>query len=203
MLIAFRLLVTSILTVALLVTLQGMVWAHPHIFMVQRIGFLFDEKGLAGFKMQWKFDEMFSSMITGDYDRNQNGRLEADEVTEIREKAFSYISNYNYFTFVKINGKPFEVKYIKDFSAKIVNDKLMYEFLIPCHVSAIKHFKHISIATYDPSYYSAIYFAKHNSVSLENAEAFEVTAAVREDKSTSIYYGMVNPWAAFIDFRKK
>ena len=50
-----------------------------------------------------------------------------------------------------------------------------------------------------------ITFTKVEDIPLPHpdAEAFEVTTAVREDKSTSIYYGMVNPWAAFIDFRKK
>lgn len=198
-----KLFVIPILAVMIISLAHNTAWVHPHVFMVQRIGFLFDEKGLAGFKMQWKFDEMFSSMITEDYDKNKNNHLEENEVAEIKKNAFSYLSNYNYFSFVKIDKKPFEVKYVKKFSARIEKNKLMYEFIIPCHVSAARQKKHISIATYDPSYYSAIFFAKYDSVSLENAGAFHVTTAVREDKETTIYYGMVNPWAAFIDFRKK
>lgn len=198
-----KLVCTSIIMTAVLSYNANPVPAHPHVFVVQRIIFQFDDKGFAGFRMQWKFDEMFSSMIIEDYDKNKNNRLEPSEVKEIKEKAFSYISNFNYFSFVKINGEPFEVKYTKDFSARIDKHKLMYEFFIPCPVTATEAARNVSIATYDPSYYSAIYFAEKRSVALENSDNFHITTAVREDKSTSIYHGMVNPWAAFLDFRKK
>jgi len=179
------------------------VLSHPHVFIVQRIEIVFDDKGLAGFRIEWTFDEMFSSMIAGDYDKNQNKYLEPDEIAVIKENAFSYVSNYNYFTFVRIDGKPFQVKYVKDFSAKIVDNKLTYEFLVPCHVAAISSFKHVIIATYDPSYYTAIFFAKKHPAALANADIFEVKSAIKEDKATSIYYDMVHPWALFLDFRKK
>jgi ABC-type uncharacterized transport system substrate-binding protein len=172
------------------------------VFVVQRIEVVFDDKGLAGFRIEWKFDEMFSSMIVGDYDKNQNNYLEPDEIAVIKEKAFSYVSNYSYFTFVRIDGKAFQVKYVKDFSAKIANNKLTYEFLVPCHVSAINRFKQVIIATYDPSYYTAIFFAKKHPAALANADLFEVKTAIKEDKETSIYYDMVHPWGLFLDFRK-
>ena len=177
--------------------------SHPHVFIVQRIQVVFDDKGLAGFRIEWKFDEMFSSMIATDYDKNKNKYLEPDEVAVIKENAFSYISNYNYFTFVRIEGKPFQVKYVKDFSAKLVGNKLTYEFLVPCHVAAMSSFKRIIIATYDPSYYTAIFFAKKHPAALANADRFQVESAIKEDKATSIYYDMVHPWGLFLDFRKK
>jgi ABC-type uncharacterized transport system substrate-binding protein len=160
-LISFGLLIGGVLN------LNGQkLYAHPHVFIVQRINLVFDDQGLAGFKMRWGFDEMFSSMIAGDYDRNRNGRFESEEVQTVKKIAFNYIANYNYFTFIKIDGKPFEVKYIKDFVAILENNKLIYEFLVPCHVAAIDRFKEIIVATYDPSYYTAIFFAKNQPASL-------------------------------------
>ncbi len=178
--------------------------AHPHVFITQRINVVFDDKGLAGFKMQWIFDDMFASMITGDYDKNQNGFFEENEIAVIKNQAFTYVSNYDYFTFVKIDGKPFKVKFIKNFTAKLLESKkIMYEFFIPCHITAIKTPKQVTVATYDPTYYSAIFFAKKNSSSLVNTDAFEVNTAIKQDPSASIYYGQVKPWALFLDFRLK
>ena len=37
--------------------------AHPHVFIVQRLNIVFDNKGLTGFWVEWNFDEIFSSMI--------------------------------------------------------------------------------------------------------------------------------------------
>ncbi|MCD4675904.1 MAG: DUF1007 family protein, partial [Desulfobacula sp.] len=94
-------------------------------------------------------------------------------------------------------------KYVTNFYAKLENGKLIYEFFIPCHVSAAKNFKHITIASYDPNYYSAIYFTQQHPFAIENSNQFKVTDQIKEDKSTSIYYDMVNPWALFLDFRLK
>lgn len=177
--------------------------SHPHVFITQKIKIVFDKQGLAGFSIYWMFDDMFTSMIIGDYDKNQNEALEKSEVALIKKEAFSYVSNYNYFTFVKIDGKPFDVKFIQDFSAELHDKILIYKFFIPCHVIALSNVKNVTIASYDPSYYSAIFFANNNSVSLDNSESFEVKTIIKEDKSTSIYYGQINPWTLFLNFSAK
>lgn len=181
----------------------AVVKAHPHVFIVQRLTLVFDEKGLAGVKVRWKFDDMFASMIAEDHDANGNGQLEPEEVQSVKENAFAYIKTQNYFTFIKIDNTPFEVKFVTDFNAILKDKRLVYEFFIPCHVTAIDANKKISVTTYDPSYYSAIYFAEKTPVSLEAADAFDVNTAIREDAETSIYYDMVHPWALYLEFRLK
>ncbi len=177
--------------------------AHPHVFIVQRLSIVFDNQGLAGFRVEWHFDDMFSSMIATDYDQNQNSTLEPAEVAVVKEKAFSYIAKFDYFIFVKIDGQSFKVKWIKDFNAVLKNGKLSYHFFVPCHVKADKLFKQIVIAAYDPSYYTAIFFAQKRPALVENEDRFVIESSLKEDKSTSIYFGMINPWALFLKFRLK
>jgi ABC-type uncharacterized transport system substrate-binding protein len=177
--------------------------AHPHVFIVQRLKILFDNQGLAGFAVEWHFDEMFSSMIAMDFDQNQNSTLEPAEVVVVKEKAFSYIAEYDYFIFVRIDGQSFKVKWFTDFNAILKNGKLSYHFFVPCHVKAHELFKEIVIATYDPTYYTAIFFAKKRPALVKNGDRFVIESAIKEDKSTSIYFGMVNPWALFLKFRLK
>jgi ABC-type uncharacterized transport system substrate-binding protein len=177
--------------------------AHPHVFIIQQIEVVFDDKGLAGIKARWAFDDMFASMISEDYDHNKNGQLEASEIKNIKENAFSYIAEYNYFTFIKIDGKPFKVQYITDFKAVLKDKQLEYQFFIPCHVGAASRAKKITVATYDPSYYAAIFFSETAPVSLVSADRYEVKTSVREDKDTTIYYGMIHPWTLFLEFGKK
>jgi ABC-type uncharacterized transport system substrate-binding protein len=177
--------------------------AHPHVFIVQRLNLVFDDKGLAGIKVQWILDDMFAAMITEDFDQNRNGKLEPEEVALVEEKAFSYISEYNYFIFIKVENAPLDVKSVRDFNATLENKVLIYEFFIPCRVAATSRFKKVSVASYDPSYYTAIFFAENGPASLTAGEAFEVKTAIREDPDTKIYYDMVHPWTLFLDFRKK
>jgi len=175
--------------------------AHPHVFIAQRLKIIFDDKGLAGFNVRWEFDDMFSTMISEDHDLNKNGVIEKTESMSIKEKAFSYIAKNNYFIYVEIDETPFQVKYVTNFSAALENGKLSYDFFVPCHVRAIKKLKHINIASYDPTYYSAIYFIDPHPYAIEANEKFEVIAQVKEDPDTSIYYDMIHPWTLFLNFR--
>lgn len=183
--------------------LPGSGGSHPHVFISQRTNFVFDDKGLAGFRITWSFDEMFSVMICDDFDSDHNQVLDAKEVAVIREKAFGYIAPYNYYIHVKINGNPFAVKFIKEFNAWIDNGILCYEFFIPCHVTAIKTPKKIVLSPYDPEYYSDIYFPDRGPVQVENTEDIHTDTQIRRDKETLIYYETVNPMAVFLSFSLK
>ncbi|WP_020588211.1 DUF1007 family protein [Desulfobacter curvatus] len=176
---------------------------HPHVFISQRTGFVFDDKGLAGFRVNWAFDEMFSVMISEDFDSDHNQALDANEVAVIKEKAFGYIAPYNYYIHVRIDGKPFEVKFIKSFNAWLDNGTVCYEFFIPCHVVAVDTPKQVVLSPYDPEYYSDIYFPDKTPLNLENAEAFSIETQTARDQSTLIYYDTVNPMAIFLSFKRK
>ncbi len=179
------------------------VGAHPHVFIEQETKMIFDEKGLAGVKIHWKFDEMFSAMIGEDFDTDKNSILDKNEVATIKEKAFGYIASHNYYVHMKIDDKPFAVKFIKDFNATLNNGHLTYDFLIPCHVNAIKAPKNITLSPYDPEYYSAIYFPDGKHLVIQGADLFTIETKVERDKSTLIYYETVNPLAIFLNFRQK
>jgi ABC-type uncharacterized transport system substrate-binding protein len=179
------------------------VHAHPHVFIVQRLNVVFDQKGLAGIKVRWEFDDMFASMIAEDHDANRDGILEANEIQTVKEKAFSFIAEQSYFIFIKIDNTPFKVQFITDFNAILKDKKLVYEFLIPCHVTATPHPKKITVASYDPSYYTAIFFTQEQPFSLTAADGFDVKTALKEDPDTAIYFDMIHPWTLFMEFRQK
>ena len=185
----------------ILVPLTGI--PHPHVFISQRTGFVFDDKGLAGFRVSWTFDEMFSVMISEDFDSDHNQTLDTKEVAVIKEKAFGYIAPYNYYIHVRIDGKPFEVKFIKAFNAWLDNGTVCYEFFIPCHVTAVDTPKQIVLAPYDPEYYSDIYFPDKAPLNMENADAFSIEIQTARDQATLIYYDTVNPMAIFLTFKRK
>ena len=177
--------------------------AHPHIFISQQLNLVFNDDGLAGIKVSWKFDDMFASMIAKDHDKNQNGKFETNEIQTVKEKAFSFISEHSYFTFIKIENKAFFVKTIKDFNAILEKKKLIYEFFVPCQVLAANKAKKISVATYDPTYYTAIYFTQKEPFSIVGADSFLVKTDLKEDPDTKIYFDMIHPWTLFVEFQQK
>jgi ABC-type uncharacterized transport system substrate-binding protein len=179
-------------------TLSG----HAHVWIHNAVIVHFDNNGLAGFKEEWVFDEMFSKMIMHDFDRNQDGTFDSSEVKKIWKGAFSNLKKFNYFTHVKINGKPFKVRFVKNFNAKIVKNRVVYHFFVPCHVRALSSFKVIRIGIYDASFYTNIMLLK-DRISFENDRGYEHHHNVELNKNEPYYYGQVYPEEIVLRFRKK
>lgn len=190
-------------TLIITATIPPKALSHPHVFIAKKMAIVFDQKGLAGLRIVWTFDEMFTALIAEDFDLDGNRQFDADEISTVREKAFSYIAPYNYYIHISIDGSPFDVRYIQDFHAELDDGKLIYRFFIPCHVTATTSAKEIKISPYDPEYYSDFYFPQGRPVTLENSQGFEINAHLRRDMSTLIYYETVNPMAIFMTFKLK
>lgn len=146
---------------------------------------------------------MFSVMISEDFDSDHNQALDAKEVAVIKEKAFGYIAPYNYYIHIRIDGKPFDVTFIKAFNAWLDNGTVCSKFFIPCHVTAVDTPKQIVLSPYDPEYYSDIYFPDKVPLNTENAEAFSIEIQTARDQANLIYYDTVNPMAIFLTFKRK
>ncbi len=175
---------------------------HAHVWIHGAVIIKFDEQGMSGFRHEWVMDEMFSTMLIHDHDKNMNKKLEPDEVKDLYENAFTNLENFEYFTHVKINGKPFSVKYVKDFNAKIVKDSVVYQFFIPCHVKADKEDKEVRISVYDESFYTNITILKEQ-VSLDNDSGYDCRYEIKKNKDNSYYYGQVYPEEIIVKFRTK
>ena len=186
----------------LIIGITATVSGHAHVWIHGAVIIKFDEQGMSGFRHEWVMDEMFSTMLIHDHDKNMNKKLEPDEVKDLYENAFTNLENFEYFTHIKINGKPFSVKYVKDFNAKIVKDSIVYQFFIPCHVKADKEDKEVRIAIYDESFYTNITIVK-DQVFLENDSGYDCRYEIIKNKDDAFYYGQVYPEEIVLRFRKK
>jgi ABC-type uncharacterized transport system substrate-binding protein len=177
-------------------------WPHPHVFIDSAVDIVFDEKGLAGFRIRWLFDEMFSSMIRLDFDENRNQRFEPSEIENVKRGAFSNLKKFDYFTHVKINGKLFQVRFVTDFSAEITGGRLVYRFFVPCHVQAIGTFKEVRVSIYDQTFYSHVLLIRHQ-VTCENQEPYEIEHRIEENRAEAYYYGQIYPEEIILRFRRE
>jgi len=179
------------------------VFAHPHVFIDNTVTIVFDHSGLTGIRVKWVFGEMFSSMIIHDYDTNKDSTFSHDEIEKIKNGAFSNLESYNYFTYLKINGEKFIVKYVKEFSADLNSNKVVYNFFIPCHVSATSSYKEIKLSMYDSTYYTDIMLANQNPVSFVNTSLIEYRYEIQDNTKKAFYYGQVFPQEIILTFKKK
>ena len=163
-------------------TLSG----HAHVWIHNAVIVQFDENGFAGFKEEWVLDEMFSNMIIHDFDGNRDGKFDASEVKKIHKGAFSNLKKFSYFTHVKINGKPFEVKFVTDFNAKIVKNRVVYHFFVPCHIKATSSYKEIRIGVYDTSFYTNVTLFK-DQLFFKNDTVYEHHHKVEKNKDIGFF----------------
>ena len=177
-------------------------WSHPHVFVYSAVDVVFDEKGLAGFRIRWLFDEMFSSMIILDFDKSGNNRFEQSEIEDVKKGAFSNLGEFDYFTHIKINGKLFKVKFVTDFSAEIIKGKLVYNFFVPCHVQAIETFKDVKLSIYDHTFYSSVFLVK-NPVTYENRKPYKIEHRIERNRNEAYYYGQIYPEEITLRFKRK
>ncbi len=194
LLIGFQVLILSIPSLT--------VCSHPHVFLYSTVKVVFDEKGLVGVQVNWVFDEMFSSMMILDFDKNRNRRFEPAEIESLKNGAFKNLRKFDYFMHIKIDGKSFKVKYVKDFSAEITDNKMIYRFFVPCHVRAEESSKEVRLSIYDATFYSSVFLEK-NPVTYENRHAYEVEHTVEKNKEEAYYYGQVYPEEIILKFRRK
>ncbi len=177
--------------------------AHPHVFIENSLDLIFDADGFAGIRAQWRFDEFFTSMIMADHDKNRNHELEDDEIQAVKKGAFDNLAAFQYFTFIRINGDPFKPAYIREFIAYLKDNRLVYKFLIPCHVTKGDRFKVIRISQYDPSYYSKVTLDKECPISIQGDVETEINWRIAMNKEEAYYYNQIHPMEVILQFKQK
>ena len=66
-------------------------FTHPHVFMDTRIEVTYDNHGVEGFWITWKFDKVFTAGILMDFDSDKNERFSPREVQVIGELQILHI----------------------------------------------------------------------------------------------------------------
>ncbi len=179
-------------------------FAHPHIFIENHVVCHFDKNGFAGIELKWTFDNMFSSMIISDYDKNKDNAFNRSEIEKIKKEAFENLKDFKYFTSIKINNKPFIVNFVKNFTAEIENSLLVYKFFVPCHISASDTNKNILFSVYDESYYIDIALIETKPVSFKGSSKFQRSYKIIENDDCFDSNNVpLSPEEIMVTFKKK
>lgn len=195
--------IISVVVFIFFFTPGAFVFAHPHVFMANKVETVFDDSGLAGFNITWDADEFSTASLTDGYDENENGKIDKNELDQFTNDCREHLKSTSYFTWLKINNTPVSTIEAGNFSVVITNNTLVYSFFIPCKVNAEKKNTTITFSQYDNSYFTWIGFAKEKPATLLNGEQFNISQKIAEDKTVSYYFGMVHPVALIINFSKK
>ncbi|WFS62138.1 DUF1007 family protein [Pseudodesulfovibrio thermohalotolerans] len=161
----FRRIIPAVLAAVLL--LPALAFAHPHAFVAADVTFVFDEEGLAGIHQRWDMDEMLTASILDLIQKYDGGPLTPAEAKAVESESFKLIKEYDYFTHIRIDGKPFRAQWATDFRVELNDRKMVWHFTIPCHVKAADRNREIVVGVFDESFYTFVTYASENGPTID------------------------------------
>jgi len=173
--------------------------AHPHVWINAVATFVFEDRMLVGLRHHWEFDELFGSFVIEENDANGDGALDEAEIASIQANAFANLEDYGYFTHVRIDGKEVPLSEVTDFTARIEDGVLVYEFAMPLAEPIDPGGERFAAGVFDPEYYVEVLLDEDDPVRFEGLPSGACTYAIREDTEHPIYYGLVYPLTINLD----
>lgn len=143
--------------------------AHPHIFAEARLEVLAGDDGnIAELRNVWRFDEVFSSSVLLDFDKNSDLKLDANELAALGEVMRKSMADYHYFATITANGATIGVQKPDVIHATMKGKQLMVIFAVkPAKPIPLKG--RLTFGIYDPTMYTAIDFPTDNDLVLKGA----------------------------------
>jgi len=174
-------------TCAALLAVTAPAEVHPHVFAEARLDVVLspDHGSVASLRHLWRFDELFSSTVLMEFDKNADLALDDAELKEVAGTIFSSLADYDYFQVVTVNGKDFHMKAPSHLMAYFDNNQLIVLFESE-PVTPLKLAGKIDFGVYDPTFYTAIDFADDANMAVEGLPANCTRTVIRPDPDTAI-----------------
>ncbi len=140
--------------------------AHPHIFAEARLEIVAGPDGnIAELRNVWRFDEVFSSSVLMDFDKNSDLKLDKGELEDVGRTVRDSLADYGYYTNITDNGKTIPVQKPDVLNVDYKDGELLMFFAVkPSTPIALKG--KMTFGVYDPTLYTAMDFASDSDMAL-------------------------------------
>ncbi|MER9300226.1 DUF1007 family protein [Mesorhizobium sp. M0621] len=171
---------------ALLLASAAAANAHPHVFAEAKLDLTVGpDRTVKSLRHSWRFDDLFSSTVLMEFDKNSDLVLDAKELDDVALTVHASLAEYNYFQMVTLNGKDVTMAPPPKFSVSYENDRLVVQFETqPKDPLALAG--KVSIGVYDPTFYTAIDFTDDDKIAVAGLPQGCSRAVVRPDPDTAI-----------------
>lgn len=141
--------------------------AHPHVRISVEAAFVVEGGALTAIKHRWTFDEEFRRSNLMEFDANQNGVLDENELSEFRERSLDTLKRFDSFTVVWRGNVKIKLKEPVLVTFDMQAAKPVYDFTIALGEAVPLAGAGASIEVYDPTYFSAFDFHADQALSIE------------------------------------
>lgn len=149
----------------------GPAQAHPHVWVTMQSELVYAPDGtITGIRHAWAFDDMFSAFATQGYEGKVKGQFTREELQPLAQVNVESLKDYDYFTYVKIDGKKVKLKepaagYYLEWKDAVLTLHFTLPFEQPVKT------REMVVDVYDPSIFVDFSFAKQNPAKLVDAPA--------------------------------
>ena len=159
---------------------------HPHVFAEARLDVAVNpDETVKALRHVWRFDDVFSSTVLMEFDKNSDLKLDDSELEEVSKTVFDSLAEYNYFQLVTANGKDVKMKPPAKLMANYENDQLIILFESE-PAKPLKLSGKIDFGIYDPTFYTAIDFTEDDNMAVDPMPADCAREVIRPDPDTAI-----------------
>ncbi|NGN44251.1 DUF1007 family protein [Mesorhizobium sp. CGMCC 1.15528] len=159
---------------------------HPHVFAEARLDVVLNpDHTVKSLRHLWRFDDLFSSTVLMEFDKNSDLKLDDSELKEVANTIFTSLGEYGYFQIVTANGKDVKMKPPAHLMANYENDQLIVLFESEPE-KPLKLSGKIDFGVYDPTFYTAIDFTEDDNMSVANLPPMCTKQVIRPDPDTAI-----------------
>ncbi|MFK4825532.1 DUF1007 family protein [Paenochrobactrum sp. BZR 588] len=162
--------------------------AHPHVFADARLELTLDKNGaVERLAHVWRFDDLFSSTVLMEFDKNGDLILDQGELNELSKTIGDSLKEFNYFQTVLDDGKDVKMSEPSHLRADFVDNQLLILFETkPAQPLNIKSGHIVSFGVYDPTFYTAIDFLTDEDLHVDGLPSGCKSQVIRPDPDEAL-----------------
>jgi len=176
-----------------LLILPRAAFAHPHIFVDNRVVFMFAQDKIIALTQSWTFDEIFSDQLLQDFDANGDGVFDKVESKTVEKGTLPNLKKFRYFNYIWIDGKDIGLVDPVDFIASAKNKKVTFVFSVKLPHPVDPKTQKLKVEINDREYYVEVDLAKEQPILFHGNAGVTCTPKVRDDTENAYYGGFVYP----------
>lgn len=174
------------LAIAAVLASTGPATVHPHVFAEARLEVEVNpDSTVKALKHLWRFDDVFSSTVLVEFDKNADLKLDDAELDDVSQTIFTSLADYKYFQLVTQDGKDVAMKPPPKLMASFENEQLIVLFASE-PAAPLKLAGKIDFGVYDPSFYTSIDFTEDEMMEVKPLPPECKRQVIRPDPDTAI-----------------
>jgi ABC-type uncharacterized transport system substrate-binding protein len=172
---------------------------HPHVFAEARLDVMLNpDMTVKSLRHLWRFDDLFSSTVLMEFDKNADLKLDDAELQDVSNTVYSSLAEYDYFQLVTADGKDVSMKPPPMLIANYEADQLIILFESEPK-EPLKLEGKVDFGIYDPTFYTAIDFVEDENMAVNDLPSTCKRSVIRPDPDEAIAQNQGNLTDAFFN----